>query len=368
MKSIVFLKKNLSHYGGLEKWARALLLAFVKRGCRVVLLTNDQPIDIPRDVQVHCLRKSYPASFLQVRAFDSFCQKFLSTFSSDLVFGLDRNSFQTHLRAGNGVHRMYLQRRKEAEGLFSSIRHAVNPLHRTLLRLEKRAFEHPKLQKLFANSEMVRQEILQFYAVDPNKITVIHNGVEWEDFAPDFANWSEKHPKNPNEFHLLFIGNGFKRKGLIRLLYGLAMLKRKDFHLSVVGADRELTHFAQIAEKLKVRATFYGPQRNIRPFYQKADALVIPSYYDPFANVTIEALAFGLFVVSSKYNGGCEVLTEDSGCIIEDLHDNASVAQALEKMSNHPKTISSANRIRNSVRHLSISAQLQRFTELSLEC
>ena len=46
------------------------------------------------------------------------------------------------------------------------------------------------------------------------------------------------------------------------------------------------------------------------PFYQMADALVIPSFYDPFANVTVEALAMGLFVLSSKHNGGPEILTK----------------------------------------------------------
>ncbi len=368
MKSVVFLKKTLSHCGGLEKWARALLSTFLERGCRVILLTNDEPIDIPQDVEVYRLHKSYPMSFIQLLAFDRFCQRFLKTFAADCIFGLDRNSFQTHLRIGNGVHRMYLQRRKIAEDRFSSIRHTLNPLHRILLGLEKKAFEHPNLKKLFTNSEMVRQEVLQFYAVDPNKITVIHNGVEWESFALDFANWSEKYPRNSNEFHLLFVGHGFRRKGLSRLLHGLSRLKRQDLHLSVVGGDKELTYFMQIAEKLKVRATFYGAQGDIRPFYQKADALVIPSYYDPFANVTIEALAFGLFVVSSKYNGGSEILTRDTGCIIEDLDDDASIAEALEKMSAHPKTISSANRIRSSVRHLNISTQLQRFVELTLEC
>ena len=65
-----------------------------------------------------------------------------------------------------------------------------------------------------------------------------------------------------------------------------------------------------LAAKLNIqrRVTFFGPQKEIRPFYQFADALVIPSFYDPFANVTVEALAMGLFVVSSKSNGGHEIL------------------------------------------------------------
>ena len=47
------------------------------------------------------------------------------------------------------------------------------------------------------------------------------------------------------------------------------------------------------------------------PFYQQSDCLAIPSFYDPFANVTLEALAMGLYAVSSKTNGGHEILTPE---------------------------------------------------------
>lgn len=366
MKSVVLLKSGVSRRGGLEKWARVLSLAFLQKGCRVTLLTTGESPELPSEVEIHSLKKQYPMSVLRVRAFDAFCSQFLKTHKADLVFGLDRNSFQTHLRAGNGVHRAYLEQRKKQEGPLAHWGHLINPLHRTLLSLEKRAFLHPELKCLFVNSEMVKREILTYYPVDARKIHVIHNGVEWTRFSPGFSAWPEKY-KNEG-FQFLFVGHGFRRKGLERLMRGLSLLNRKEVHLSVVGKDKELPYFKALAEKLKVRALFHGEQSDMVPFYQQADALVIPSFYDPFANVTVEALAFGLYVVSSKYNGGSEVLTKDTGCLIEDLGHDESVARALEEALKHPKTIASADRIRNSIQSLDFPNQLSRFMELSLEC
>ena len=128
-------------------------------------------------------------------------------------------------------------------------------------------------------------------------------------------------------------------------MVALSRLKEKEFHLSVIGKDNRWEDYAALAEKLKIQSkvTFFGPQKEIRPFYQFADALVIPSYYDPFANVTVEALAMGLFVVSSKSNGGHEILTSENGTVISNLLDVDSVAESLSIALRHPKTPDSSH-------------------------
>ena len=140
-----------------------------------------------------------------------------------------------------------------------------------------------------------------------------------------------------------------RRKGLEPLLRALAHLPSSRYHLSVVGKDREQRYFERLARNLPV--TFCGPQSNIRPFYSQADTLVIPSYYDPFANVTVEALAMGLFVVTSRMNGGHEILSPAQGTLIDDLFELDSVLAALHRALQHPKTAASAAAIRASVQH-----------------
>ena len=66
----------------------------------------------------------------------------------------------------------------------------------------------------------------------------------------------------------------------------------------------------------------------------------------------------GLFVISSKSNGGHEILTPQNGTVISDLLDRSSVAESLSTALMHPKTADSSEQIRQSVQHLDFSRQM----------
>jgi UDP-glucose:(heptosyl)LPS alpha-1,3-glucosyltransferase len=366
MREIALLKTHVFTQGGLEKYALRIARGFLDGGERVSLLTSGVAPDLP-GVSIHSTKTCPWPAFFRMEQYDRFVQKSLKQKKYDLVFGMDRNRTQTHYRAGNGVHKAFLKSRIQSEGKLKWLKCLCNPLHLKILELERAAFEYPGLIKLFANSHMVKEEIQNYYRVTAH-IEVIQNGVEWHEMEGDFVKWKEKREsitKNPSCFHFLFIGNGYLRKGLGQLLLGLRELKTRDFHLSVIGKDNRWTEFQALAEKyqLKNHVTFFGHQKDIRPFYQLADALVIPSFYDPFANVTVEALAMGLFVVSSKSNGGHEILTSENGCVIEDLTDPASIREALSCALLHPKTLESSFAIRKAVRHLDFSLQIPRLIQ-----
>ncbi len=365
-RNVFVLKSGAARPGGLEKMSARLAQAFEKKGCDVTLVTTGNAnFSSPFHTLSHTLKSKM--SFLKALEFDRFCQEMVQKARPDLIFGLDRNRNQTHLRAGNGVHAAYLAQRARVEPLFKRLTFALNPLHRTLLNLEKTAFENPELRCLFTNSSMVKEEILHHYKVDPRKIFVVHNGVEWNESKSAFLNWKNEKASfvselglDPSDFHLLFIGHNFKRKGLDKLLHGLAALSERSFHLSVVGEDKHREQFAALTRDLGLesRVSFFGARSDISRFYQLADVLVIPSLYDPFANVTVEALAMGLFVLSSKTNGGHEVLTKETGTLIESLEDRDAIAAALMQALKHRKSEESAKQIRASVQHLDFSHQL----------
>lgn len=368
-KHVAILKSRSGDHGGLEKYASRIALAFAQRGAKVSILTTSPPLVQPTDpaITFYPYKTSPWPPFLRMEEFDHFVRTWLKKNKADLIFGMDRNRLQTHIRAGNGVHAAYLKSRIHTEGLLKYWLCTLNPLHRKIMRLEKEAFESPSLQKLFTNSHMIRNQILERFRIDPAKVMVIHNGVEWHEMEADFQNWEEGKKEalsirrlRSDCFHFLFIGNGYLRKGLVPLLEGLSRLKKNDFHLSIIGKDNkmELYQAKAIQLGLKDNVTFFGPQKQIRPFYQYADALVIPSFYDPFANVTIEALAMGLFVVSSKENGGHEILNQKNGIVIENLLDSSSVFASLQEALKHKKTKTSALSARESVRSLDFSRQL----------
>lgn len=375
--AITLIKAALFKQGGLEKYTWQVAQDFCQQGCEVTILTSGQtkaPFSNPR-LNMIAFPINHRLSVLNVLHFDQACREHLSKFPSPIVFSLDRNRYQTHLRAGNGVHAAYLRHRSKEEGRIKQLSFAINPLHRAILSLEKKAFEHPDLKILFTNSFMVKQEVLECYRTDPSKIQVVHNGVEWHALQESFDAWEIQKEKelralqlDPCAFQFLFIGHNFRRKGLERLLAALALIKEEHFQLSVVGKDKQLSYFEALVWRLGLskKIVFHGPQHPITRFFQIADTLLIPSLYDPFANVTAEALAMGLFTISSKYNGGSEILTAQNGKVIETLEDPVSFSQTLKEALNRRKTAKSAQSIRQTVKHLDFSQQLRIMTELTL--
>jgi UDP-glucose:(heptosyl)LPS alpha-1,3-glucosyltransferase len=345
--NIALVKKDFSptRTGGLEKVFSRLLDTFQEQGHTVTVIHSPG---------IKTLFK-----FRELQQFDRYCTQTLKKSSFDIILSLDRTSFQTHHRAGNGVHAAYLDLRRRYESRLWSWSFPLNPLHRTTLLLEKKTFEDPNLRGLIVNSHLVRSQVLQFYSTPSEKIHVIHNGVEWSERENDFQlSFSSR----PDRYTFLFVGHNFRRKGLAPLVQALRRLPHDSFHLLVVGHDKNSAAFHHMAQGLNV--TFLGPQPTLTPFYQLADALVLPSLYDPFANVTVEALAMGLFVITSTTNGGHEVLTPTSGIALNQPIDIDELTASLHEAMKHPKTFDSATAIRSSVQHLDFPLQLERVKQV----
>lgn len=372
MAKIAFLKSQILNRGGLEKYTVRLAETFAAYGHDVALLTTDWQEGALGAVpfQVVNLGKKSSFSLLQLLSFDRHCKKYLKEHPQAIVFGMERNfCHQSHYRAGNGCHAAYLMRRRASDSWLKSKSFAINPLHKLILEMEKATFESPHLQRLFVNSHMVQKEILQHYPnVATEKLSVVHNGVEWKELQKPFEEGLNLRTKilkqvglNPDFYQYIFVGNEYERKGLGLLLDALALLPERTFQLSVIGRERRPQIFIQKAVSLGLQdhVRFLGPVKEIKVYYSSADCLVIPSMYDPFANVTVEALAMGLYVISSSSNGGSEVITSpELGSIFDNLKDPEILARSLHAAMNRPKTISSATYIRQAVAHLDFANQI----------
>lgn len=369
---VTILKSRLNAQGGLEKYAWHLAHAFCKKNSPVTLLTTE-PVTPPFEhplLKIVSLSIRCMTSYFHVRNFECAAHDFLEKHPTPIIFGLDRNRFQTHLRAGNGSHAAYLHHRSLQEGVVKQLSFRCNPLHRLILSIEKASFENPRLRSLFTNSHLVKREILALYDTPPEKIHVIHNGVEWTALQPSFDAWHIErerllttHGLDSNAYQLLFVGHNFRRKGLEPLLHAL---KGLPIQLSVVGSDKQIGFYRSLAHKLGLNVRFFETKKDPRPFYQMADSLAIPSLYDPFANVTVEALAMGLFVISSRTNGGHEVLNPLSGAIIDHPLDPSTLREALMIALSRPKTPASSLQIRASVEHLDFPNQLNAMVDACL--
>lgn len=320
---IAILKREIHSGGGLEKYFRKIHDALFQRGHNISVLSMEKCTTIPV-IQV-C--KKIPTTLLNMVWFDICARRWLRKNPQDIILGLDRHFLQlTHYRAGNGCHAAFLERRMKESSWLKRFLLLCNPLHRATLMSERRTFQS-KETKIICNSHLVREEILRFYpGAYQENIFVLHNGVEWHEMEESFR--ASVKPPIP---HLLFVGHEWQRKGLDRLLRGLPLVKT-PFFLTAIGKERSPEKFFALVRDLNLesKVRLIPRAQNPLPFYQEASVMVIPSRYDPFANVTLEALAMGLFVVTTRANGGAEVLSPGCGIILREDPSPEELAAAVE--------------------------------------
>jgi UDP-glucose:(heptosyl)LPS alpha-1,3-glucosyltransferase len=124
-------------------------------------------------------------------------------------------------------------------------------------------------------------------------------------------------------------------KGLEPLLHAVRRLPADiPFCLLVAGSPRT-QRYERLARRLGIahRVNFLGPRRDMLHCYFAADFLVHPTFYDPCSLVVLEALACGLPVITSRFNGVSELLTRpQDSYVIDDPHDHARLAACMEEL------------------------------------
>lgn len=373
MSSIVILKNSFNTQGGLEKQTLYICNALIERGIHVTLLTTELKNKdlLPKDI-CYVIGKKLPFfSFLKIFYFNFFSNRWINKNKPKVVLGIDRTSLQTHIRAGNGVHRAYLK--KKDTFLNRRLLDKINPLNRLILSIEKKSFENQNLKKIIVNSHMVKDQILEYYNVAPSKILTIHNGTDWKKFEEPFTQslkvqkeLKKRFKIDPGTFTFLFAGNGYKRKGADLLLKAASLLNL-NFHLLFLGKEKNIKRYERLAKSFSLKnVTFLGYQKDLSLYYQMADACILPTLYDPFSNVILEALAMGLYCITSKENGAHEIINEKNGIIIQNLLDIAEIANCMRIACTKPKNSTNARQIRDSVKALDLSNQIPKVVQALL--
>ena len=334
---LALVRQRLSSLGGAENTVVALTRELLRQGHDVTLVTAEpQPPPLSSRPNLHWLPVPvWPGKVGRVLGFALNARRVLQQHRFEVIFSLERTLRQDAYRAGDGCHREWLARRRPYDSWSQRLHLALSPFHRVLLSLEKRLFQDPGLKLIIANSRQVRDEIRRHYRVDLGKIRVIYNGVDRARFSPArlAALPSSDLEENPGTPRILFVGSGFKRKGLQFLIMALASMSCRKTRLLVVGQGRS-SPYQRLAQKLGVahRVKFLGPQAQVEQFYAASQVLALPTVYDPCSNVVLEALACGRPVVTTAANGASEFIVPGAnGAIIARPDDYQSLASALDE-------------------------------------
>ncbi len=287
----------------------------------------------------------------------------------DLVQSHERIPCAEVYRAGDGVHATWLEQRTRVLPAWRAWTMRQNPYHRYLLRTEKALFESSVLRAVICNSQMVRKDILARFAIDESRVHVIYNGVDTQRFHPRLRDQAQSLraalglPIDPPL--LLFVGSGFERKGLAAAIQALARAQTAA-HLVVVGGDKHLPRYRRLARKLEVsdRVHFLGPLQAVEHAYGAADALVLPTLYDPFPNATLEAMACGLPVIVSRQAGTREIVREGQNGLTCDALDIEALARHIETLANASRAAEMGREARRTVEPMTLEAMNRALREL----
>ncbi len=286
----------------------------------------------------------------------------------DLVQSHERIPGSMVYRAGDGVHASWLEQRSRTMSWLSRQSQRLSSYHRYVLHAEKELFEHPDLKAVICNSRMVQQEIAERFSIDASKLKLIYNGVDTDLFHPKLKEHRVSLRKElnipENASVYLFVGSGFQRKGVNRLLKALKEIAAG--YAIIVGRDKSMKHSERLCQDWGIadRVRFVGVQKEVAPYYGAADAFVLPTLYDPFPNSIMEAMAAGLPVITSTKCGGAEFIQNSENGFICDALDHHSMVDAMNYVNSNEQARIMGENARKTIEPHTLLAMNDQLTSL----
>lgn len=260
----------------------------------------------------------------------------------ELVQMVESNLLFGDIAYSHFCHRAFLKRHWAAIGT-TGVRGFLRWLdHRLHAAAEPWAYRRAK--KIVVPSRGLARELAEEYPFAASKITVLPNPVDLERMArPQGFNatgFRRGLGFEADDLVLAFVALGqYERKGLPLLLEALAQCGNSTLRLVVVGGTDDLVgnYQARVDRMgLSEAVVFTGMQRDVRPYLWAADALALPSHYEVFPLVALEAAAAGLPLLTTRLNGIEEFLKDGvNGFLVRDP-ESGGCRECLLRLSSVP--------------------------------
>ncbi|MDP6979323.1 MAG: glycosyltransferase family 4 protein [Myxococcota bacterium] len=365
MRVALVIERFENAAGGGEQVAWNVARELVRAGDDVHVLCREGA-DAP-GVRVHRLGAPRFWQPVRVTTFAHRVGRELTREHYDVVHAFSKAYGPDVFHVGGGSHADFMEKTYGARG---ARWRRLSPRHRTLLSLERKMFETPDLIGQCV-SHQVRREIAARYGIDESRLPVIPCGVDTARFAPE--NQGDARDEVRCEFGLgdetvwLFVGSGWRRKGLDIALDALAKCADSRALLWVAGKDDPASWRALAKRRgIEDRVRFLAERKDVERLYAACDGLLFPSRYDAFGLVCLEAAAAERAVVVSADAGASE-LFEDCGRVIQRAGDPTEYARAMNDLSNPQTRSDLASRARSMAAEHDWSGHVARLRDLYAE-
>jgi len=335
---IAFLRRRFSPTGGAEHYLLRLASGLAARGHEMALYCENWS---PRENPFHAIRKvesNDPVSFAQRVKTVPLADR------HDIIFSLERTPGCDLYRAGDGVHADWLAFRHSFSPVGGRLRTWLRDKNRKLCALEAEVFAPGGAKRVICNSHFVAGQIVKRFGFDPERIDVIYNGVPCQQFsAGDRALGRRALGLRAKDYVILLVGAGKERKGHDLAWRAMRHIRQKEAKLVIVDSP---------------------PPAAMPHVYAAADVFLLPTLYDPFANVTLEALAAGLPVITSAQNGAAEIMQDGvNGFVLPRADDVKRMVTLLNELEDPTRRES----LREPAQALAQKYDLSRNIEATLE-
>lgn len=221
------------------------------------------------------------------------------------------------------------------------------------LRLSKECLICSKADRITASTLVEKSQLVHVYGAGSSRIRIVAPGVDLSRFHAIEQGYAKSMIGVPsNHRMILFVGRVEPLKGIDTLFRAIAVLKgrRPDWNwdrlcVSVIGGDpseqgqrenKEMARLHSLREELGLLdlVAFLGArdQDTLQYYFSAADVLVMPSHYESFGMVALEAMACGTPVIASDVGGLQELVKDNKTGIRVKANDPNALAKAIERL------------------------------------
>ena len=411
MKITLVIEHFDPNRGGAEHFTVWLARQLAQRGCKVDVVCHDSTrlrhkfqaahhgashdakrsatahgraeLELPDEVNVHRHSGIKLSTGIGFRQFGAQARKWRRQHLPDVVHSMSvayaGDIYQPHAGVYARIQAQAIASRETpATAHWKRFMLGLSGKQRALLALEKQAVKSPEADgplKILCLTPQMVHDFQDIYMVPEERLTVLENPMMYsaptqEDLARMRGWFRQMYSLTDEDKVAVFVGHDFRRKGLEWAIRTVAQTSRK-WKLLVVGLGR-VRKYLELTRKLGLtnRVKFIGPTQQMDCVYSAADALLLPTFYESFGLVALEAMAFGLPVISTRFLGAKHfVLTTGHGIIVDDPRNTAEMAAGLDWVDQSISTrMAMAMKAVAMTSHLSPQRYMDRLMEIYQAC
>lgn len=213
---------------------------------------------------------------------------------------------------------------------------------KTVGEIHKNIFLKDKFKLCIANSQMMKDDIVNRFKVNPAKIKVVYPGNNLERFSKKkrdenyYASRKELKIKDGDLLVGLITSGNFEKRGIDVFLNAVNILAKEmpNIKILLVGKEKNPQKYLNIIEDEKVKnSTIYIPQTSsVEKLFCALDLFVLPAYIEEFGLVVQEAMAMGLAVLLGENVGAAELFAEHKKEVVFDSLAPVAIAKKIKQV------------------------------------